>query len=507
MNALKRLAGGATLPRLLQGHKVPLHVVVPARAEASGLRALSTSSDVSVKPTEESEKVTISVYKAKNPTMWMVAGRLFAFKKWLGLSGAVATAIEATQQAGASWDEIMDTLMGVGESAAAEAALSSMSMPVYFLLVGAFGHVASRAIVNRTVVGIDVILPKGDAHKMRPIEKRKEEIESSPDPYSADLAAREEIAGAVHPDACKHHTVVIHRPKLWNNKETEKHHVPRDEVLCCPPNKTETCFDLRLPSGRRQQQYLWPFPGSWTSGNRAYLVALLYQDYFLLKERAPPPDTRLIRGIEGFGPYRPAQFADPYHPAAQQLAADAAASPDGRLPSRDRIEGTPFWIEKNTVWSEFNIPPRPSLEKRREAERQLAIAGGNAQTPGRTAADLVMQDTLPSLPAPLTLMLDGSHMYVDVEESVSPQAVLAAAGVSSEEELQAKAVPVASAVEPRPKELMITDGAREASVDGGEQPAYIERFERWGNTVVKVTVRDTTAGKGKGKGNGGNGEK
>jgi hypothetical protein len=68
-----------------------------------------------------------------------------------------------------------------------------------------------------------------------------------------------------------------------------------------------------MPGGR---WYLLPVPG-WSSEDKDYLKVFLYWRYFR-EEQPEPPDETLI-AIEGFGPYRPMQFADPDHPVAKQL--------------------------------------------------------------------------------------------------------------------------------------------------------------------------------------------
>lgn len=68
-----------------------------------------------------------------------------------------------------------------------------------------------------------------------------------------------------------------------------------------------------MPGGR---WYLLPVPG-WSSDDKDYLKVFLYWRYFR-EEPEMPPDETLI-AIEGFGPYRPMQFADPNHPVAKQI--------------------------------------------------------------------------------------------------------------------------------------------------------------------------------------------
>jgi hypothetical protein len=360
----------------------------------------------------------------------MVVARLLAVKKYSALSAAAVVGVQRVAQAGASWEDVQTSLLGY-ESAAGDAALAAVQLPTYFLALGLFGHVASRLLINRTVVGIDAVMPASHARRVRTVKQRGEEVSGAPEPYEAELAARAEMAEALQPSASAGHQIVLYRPSLWRGAAAMRAQtVPRSDIACAPPNKTDLVFELSLPSGRQVHQHLLPLPG-WRSGNRPYLCALLYADYW--RSEAPPPaDTGLLRGIEGFGPYRPAQFADLWHPTAlAPLMREAAGSADGHVRPR-AVEGTPFYVEHDTVWAHFTVPPRPSLAARREAERLAAVEG-------RANAAAALQG-VPRLPAPVSLMLDGSH-YVEAgqQQQQLQQGAAAAGAIEAPEAAAARA--------------------------------------------------------------------
>jgi hypothetical protein len=111
-------------------------------------------------------------------------------------------------------------------------------------------------------------------------------------------------------------------PWLPPNKLT----VPREACEAATGHLLTPNF-FTVPGGR---WYLLPMPG-WASDDKAYLKILLYWRYFR-NEPAPPPDESLIE-IEGFGAYRPMQFADPQHAAARTVGWPA---------SDEALQGTPF---------------------------------------------------------------------------------------------------------------------------------------------------------------------
>lgn len=77
----------------------------------------------------------------------------------------------------------------------------------------------------------------------------------------------------------------------------------------------------------------------WESDDKPALRRLLYEKYFRDDEPGIPDDSALM-AIEGFGAYRPAQFADPSHPAAQRLP---------HMRTADDVKGTPFFVQNNQV--------------------------------------------------------------------------------------------------------------------------------------------------------------
>jgi len=108
------------------------------------------------------------------------------------------------------------------------------------------------------------------------------------------------------------------------------------------------------PGGR---WYLLPMPG-WRSDDKEYLKIFLFWRFFR-DEPAPPPDDTLVQ-IEGFGPYRPMQFADPSHPVARRVGWPAAREDLAETPFRG--EGAPARDLRHTAaWLSLSRPGHSGL--------------------------------------------------------------------------------------------------------------------------------------------------
>lgn len=361
--------------------------------------------------------MTLNVYRADKPTFWLTMARIFALKKYAAVTGAAASVMDTLASSAATWNDYYEHLMGMDNPAGAAVA-DGLALPAYFLLVAGFGHWASRGLLRRIVIGIDAIAPAADAQKLRPLEDRDAEIRAAPSPYTADIEARAEIAAAVSAKGSAHHTLVLYHMRLWSSQLT-KEVIPRSAATCAPPNKMDVLFQVDTGGARPEDRILHPAAGGFSTDHPPYLASLVFGQYFRPDEAPPPPDTTLLRGIEGFGPYRPAQFADPAHPAARQLAekvqaataalADSNSSGDGPSPSSELVAGpvlpagplpgTPFHVAHDNVWASFAVPPRPTLAQRREAERLAKVEG--ISDPAATMA------ALPATSAPVTMTLDG----------------------------------------------------------------------------------------------------
>ena len=80
-------------------------------------------------------------------------------------------------------------------------------------------------------------------------------------------------------------------------------------------------------------------------------------------EEPPPNDEELIQ-IEGFGSYRPMQFADPSHPASQRIGWPA---------SKQSLKGTSLFVKDGHIYTNFDLPQKKSIEQQRRAELEVSI--------------------------------------------------------------------------------------------------------------------------------------
>jgi hypothetical protein len=127
------------------------------------------------------------------------------------------------------------------------------------------------------------------------------------------------------------------------------------------------------PRYRSRRYFLFPVEPHWRSEDLPALRSLLFAAHFRSSEAkaveegsAPRVSARaLAAGIAGFGPFRPAAFADPAGAARAALAPPPAGAPSdappANLPPGTRWEG-------GEVWADFVVPPPASLAARRERE-------------------------------------------------------------------------------------------------------------------------------------------
>jgi hypothetical protein len=201
----------------------------------------------------------------------------------------------------------------------------------------------------------------------------------------------------------------IATPRLLSSG-TATQAVPLASVQGASSASTVQGFRVDRGGGRLSPFYLFPVEPHWRSSDLPALRRLLFAQYFREGEAAAAAaavgsygvsGAQLTAGIAGFGPFRPAAYADPQ--AAQQLAlgsgagaqqagqaaggsggagapAEAALAPAATLPAGLRQE-------HGTVWAEFTVPPPATLEERRARERERK--GGQASPP----------TPLPTLPA------------------------------------------------------------------------------------------------------------
>ncbi|RYG42933.1 hypothetical protein EON68_01150 [archaeon] len=339
-------------------------------------------------------EAVVTIYDSPQPGMVMAAYRLLAAKAVLA-STAAATSLYEQCARFESVSDLAATLMGDVVPGAPDV---SLHYTLGFAVVAVIARACAKTLGSRIVTRVDVRCSAQDAAVLRTNaggvedeERDVAEAAASGKPYDSAFAARARrmsaIAAAVTPAATAAHTICIHHPTLWGS--TTVHEVPRADIACSPPNTLTQCFRVRSQRGRMVENYIFPVAG-WRSDCLPYLRALMFTDFFVAEERPPPADVELI-AIEGFGPYRPAQFADPHHARYGELShrgADAVA-----------VEGTPFIAAHGTVWAHFDLPPPLSLEQRRAIERDAALYG----------VPKVRGELLPRLAAPVTLMLDGTQ--------------------------------------------------------------------------------------------------
>jgi hypothetical protein len=113
--------------------------------------------------------------------------------------------------------------------------------------------------------------------------------------------------------------------------------------------------------GATRTYLLLPVDG-WRSADYAYLKAFVYERYF--RDEAPPPRDQDVIAIDGFGPYRPAQFADPAHPASARVGWPAPP---------EAVAGTGLFLRDGWVYARFGEAPRPTLDDRRQRELAAAL--------------------------------------------------------------------------------------------------------------------------------------
>lgn len=264
-----------------------------------------------------------------------------------------------------------------------------------FLLMGLLSGYFASILPRRTVLQVE-LQRAGTEEEGAPIPKL------TPDEVNA-------LSGQNPRDLLR----ITHPGVLWGTRTVT---LPRYTFTCTSGTKIIQSFRMKNKRGTRfVSLFLFPVEPHWKSDDLAYLRTLCYGEFFRPNERSPPPDAPLI-AIEGFGPYRPAQFADPHHPAFQWFEPD----------EKRALPNTPFRIEQGTVWADFRLPPsRSVLEARRARERAMQVEGKSAQE--------AMKTQLPTLPAPADLLLDGSTYQPTPEPTPLPLAESKQGGPATQE--------------------------------------------------------------------------
>ncbi|KAA0151847.1 hypothetical protein FNF29_04253 [Cafeteria roenbergensis] len=135
--------------------------------------------------------------------------------------------------------------------------------------------------------------------------------------------------------------------------------VPRGDCEAAEADSLTPNF-FTVPGGR---WYLLPMPG-WLSEDKDYLKVFLYWRYF--RDTPPPPSDESLIQIEGFGSYRPMQFADAAHPVAQRIGWPATS---------EDLAQSPFHEVHGDVYADFQLGTKLTLAEQREAAAKARLHG------------------------------------------------------------------------------------------------------------------------------------
>lgn len=302
---------------------------------------------------------------------------------WLGRIMGVKSAVCASAACFSGW--VQASAMAQKGTAAVAASSGDARLTAGFLALALASGYVSRAVASRTVTKL--VLERRPDAPPRSSEGADGGGRGDKGPGFAPSRAPLKLALEAQDP---HDTVVIHRPRLWSSQDVVLR-VRRGAIACARGSTTFQGFQLSPDAshGGAVPQYLFPVHGACRSDDLPYLKTMLFGDFFR-DEAPPPPDSELI-AIEGFGPYRPAQFADAHHP---RFPVHLPLTPQVR-----ELPGLPFFTQHGTVWANFSSPPRATLAERRAMERDAKLYGKPATPLAR----------LPATAAPVSLMLDGSH--------------------------------------------------------------------------------------------------
>lgn len=339
---------------------------------------------------------SVLLYTSPRPRLILAAARVLAVKSAASLVAGAWVGHAALAPAGAWGAAVAAVAAGGGVPAALQLAAG-------FFVLSALSGGAARAIVTRTVVRIE-----------RTVEPAEAAPSAAPDSRGPTAAP----------------TIIISTPALLGSG-CVSHSYPASALRGALPNSLLQGFRVPARRGRYSERFLFPVEPHWKSDDLHALRTLLYADYFRPSERTPDADAarvarELARGIEGFGPFRPAAFADPLAGTHQAWVAreggllalqDRLAAAEGRAlagaplgrgvataaaagvpsvhplgsscaldgqaehPPADGGDTAPqVWVADGTVWSRFVIPPAPTFEELRAREfASRAVAAASSQ--------------------------------------------------------------------------------------------------------------------------------
>lgn len=285
------------------------------------------------------------------------------------------------------------------------------ALGIIFAIYALFSHTIAYAILDRTVIRMEV------EHFMDPTvlttstTTKSTENHQSQTNNNSSSSTPTTVSHANMVGQSEHDQIYITRPTLFGGITRTVH--SRRDIRGAPATAVITTFRLRKPFffqrnksavpgiGREINQYIFPVQPGWKSDNIQYLRTLIYGEYFRTDEVPPVPDKKLI-AIEGYGAYRPAQFADPHHYRAQQQletiltkqpleltgttntvipSATTTTTNNNESGSMTKSSTSPLPVSNNsslniqdgTVWTQFQVPPRITLQQKRKIERDEKI--------------------------------------------------------------------------------------------------------------------------------------
>lgn len=115
--------------------------------------------------------------------------------------------------------------------------------------------------------------------------------------------------------------------------------------------------------------------------------------------------------------------------SSQQSSSPRSSHSEATSTTPTPVPGTPFYRSHGTVWAEFNVPKRMTLQERRQVEADVKLHG----------TEVLPTKHLPTTAAPPSLLLDGSqYEFVSPGERLQMQERAAVEKSKAEEEARKK---------------------------------------------------------------------
>ena len=431
-------------------------------APSSSFSTASTSPPSNASSTDTSPTVTIpfsriSIYDSPPPQLVLSAARLFfvqsiaagafssvsIYKYWLQqktlattATGNIATktSLVSPVSSNSTGSALADSIIqNAHQSTTLSLPSPSSSLLTYLQIIephqlhtvlgitfgiyALFSHLVAYGITDRTVIKMELESNTINPNSLSIDPQNQQQSSSTSTSSSVSSLNHANLVGQSEYDR-----IYITRPTLFGGTTQSVH--DRKDIRGAPANAIITTFRLRKnnKNGREINQYLFPVQPGWKSDNIKYLRTLIYGEYFRKEEVNPVEDKKLI-AIEGFGSYRPAQFADPHHINAQQQleqtilnkalpssTTTTSSSSSGEtnlvsntIPKNDIIinqsNTNSIKIDQGTVWTKFNVPPPLTLEQKRKIERDQKLLNKESS-----------EIKLPKIGIPTNIGLDGKPL-------------------------------------------------------------------------------------------------